>query len=632
MTTIVGDTDYTIGAGDTVTASNSPFEMSGTGSLFNYGSIGVANTDFGGTSAVVYAASTATPDAWFRNESGAHIDISDTGGVSFVDGVYVGSSGGPGIDNAGTFTVEASGANSIVRGINAWSPDAVFSNEGLLTASSSDDAGAVMFVDGGTATNAGTIDAEAADVANGFIIAGGTTAITNSGTIIAHDGVVGGTGIYNGGYALTVTNSGTIESHFAIASEGGNTTLDNQAPGIVSGEILLGADIDTIHNAGTITGDVHLGGGDDVYDGIGTLNGALYGEGGNDTLTGGASNDIIDGGAGNDVINGGGGSNTAVYSGNHDDHTVTDRGTDAYTVSDAGTATTDGTDMLTNVQQLQFIDGTFTYGASGPVSSSLTDTGSQPWATIGTSYDAAGSIETQSVFNDNGTLWVNTFDTTGTQSYAWKTDALDFGGHPVLETVTNHDGTHALTLYDSTDSYAWASATISFNPKWVITGVTGTNDDGSHTVTMADVQDAYDTAQWFTTPYDPNTGAAMAQDVTLAGGGNADYLFGHAGNDTLVGGAGNDVLSGGAGNDTLSGGTGDDRFVFHNGDGLDTITDFAAGDVIDLGGYDATDFAGVHALMSQVGSDTLITFDPANVITLHNVTVSQLNGGDFVFH
>jgi Ca2+-binding RTX toxin-like protein len=102
----------------------------------------------------------------------------------------------------------------------------------------------------------------------------------------------------------------------------------------------------------------------------------------------------------------------------------------------------------------------------------------------------------------------------------------------------------------------------------------------------------------------------------------------------LIGGAGNDLLSGGSGDDTLTGGAGDDRFVFHNGDGLDTITDFTAGnssgDVIELHGYGVSTFAGLQGLMSQVGSDTLITFDPDNVVTLHNVTTGQLNSGDFV--
>lgn len=57
----------------------------------------------------------------------------------------------------------------------------------------------------------------------------------------------------------------------------------------------------------------------------------------------------------------------------------------------------------------------------------------------------------------------------------------------------------------------------------------------------------------------------------LWGGGNWDLLFGGAGDDMLFGGAGIDLLNGGPGNDTLTGGDANDIFVFHAGDGRDTI-------------------------------------------------------------
>ena len=56
-----------------------------------------------------------------------------------------------------------------------------------------------------------------------------------------------------------------------------------------------------------------------------------------------------------------------------------------------------------------------------------------------------------------------------------------------------------------------------------------------------------------------------------------------AGNDILNGRSGADVLIGGEGDDTL-GGTGADVFRFYRSEGLstDTITDFGAGDSIEL--------------------------------------------------
>jgi len=81
---------------------------------------------------------------------------------------------------------------------------------------------------------------------------------------------------------------------------------------------------------------------------------------------------------------------------------------------------------------------------------------------------------------------------------------------------------------------------------------------------------------------------------TLNGGSGSDKLDGGAGNDTLNGGTGADKLTGGAGADTLTGGTGNDTFVYtaatDTGLGAanrDIITDFKAGDKIDVSHLDA---------------------------------------------
>jgi Ca2+-binding RTX toxin-like protein len=71
----------------------------------------------------------------------------------------------------------------------------------------------------------------------------------------------------------------------------------------------------------------------------------------------------------------------------------------------------------------------------------------------------------------------------------------------------------------------------------------------------------------------------------VSGGRANDTLRGGSQNDTLSGGLGDDVLIGGGGSDLLTGGAGRDRFVYRNSrHGLDTITDFSRGDLIDLRG------------------------------------------------
>jgi predicted outer membrane repeat protein len=76
---------------------------------------------------------------------------------------------------------------------------------------------------------------------------------------------------------------------------------------------------------------------------------------------------------------------------------------------------------------------------------------------------------------------------------------------------------------------------------------------------------------------DGSNAAIDANEPAIAS--SPDPLQGSANNDSLSGGADNDILVGGMGSDTLTGGAGADRFVFQSpNEGIDRITDFAAGD------------------------------------------------------
>ncbi|GIL41413.1 DUF4214 domain-containing protein [Roseiterribacter gracilis] len=76
----------------------------------------------------------------------------------------------------------------------------------------------------------------------------------------------------------------------------------------------------------------------------------------NDALNGFAGDDLLVGGPGNDIIDGGIGWNTAVYTGNKADYTWQAGDNGAVLLTDSAT-NRDGTDMLTNVELLQFKDG-----------------------------------------------------------------------------------------------------------------------------------------------------------------------------------------------------------------------------------------------------------------------------------
>ena len=122
----------------------------------------------------------------------------------------------------------------------------------------------------------------------------------------------------------------------------------------------------------------------------------------------------------------------------------------------------------------------------------------------------------------------------------------------------------------------------------------------------------------------------------MFGGAGDDTMNGGAGNDQIYGQSGSDTLNGAAGNDILTGGDGDDTFVFTNGHGADSISDFTAGagsdDDIDLSGHSAVgDFGAVQAAAGQVGADTVIDLGDGDTITLLGVNVGTLHQDDFLF-
>ncbi len=123
---------------------------------------------------------------------------------------------------------------------------------------------------------------------------------------------------------------------------------------------------------------------------------------------------------------------------------------------------------------------------------------------------------------------------------------------------------------------------------------------------------------------------------TINGTAKTNKLLGTMGNDALNGKGGNDQLTGGLGNDTLIGGTGKDTFVFKTGDDKDTINDFNAKgmthDILDIKALDSiTSFKDFKTHAIQVGKDVVIDALEGDTITLKNVSMRDLDAGDFLF-
>ena len=86
-------------------------------------------------------------------------------------------------------------------------------------------------------------------------------------------------------------------------------------------------------------------------------------------------------------------------------------------------------------------------------------------------------------------------------------------------------------------------------------------------------------------------------DDLIFGEDGCDWIHGGRGADRLDGGIGDDRLNGGAGDDVLTGGAGPDIFEIRGAYGIDTITDFGAGDRLNIG-------QGINGL-GEITADTL---------------------------
>ena len=413
-----------------------------------------------------------------------------------------------------------------------------------------------------------------------------------------------------------------------------------------------------------------VGAGTDTLSSIENLVGSNF----NDTLTGDGNANVLTGGLGNDVLNGGAGIDTASYA------TATSGVTVSLKVAGAQNTGGAGTDTLTAIENLigsnfadtltaantgsslqglngddvlfggtgnDSLDGglgndTVSYAlATAGVTVSLAVTG--PQNTIGAGTDTLTSFENLLGSNFNDTL---TAAAVGSAINAGAgNDVLNGGaGNDTLEGGAGND---TLTGGGGSDTAAYTLATAGVTVNLLTVGAQNTVGAGTDTLTgIANL-----TGSNFN---DHLTGDNNAN--VLSGGNGADVLTGNNGNDTLNGGAGNDSMNGGSGNDALIGGSGNDTIngaagndIITGNDGADTltgaagndtfvftalsdslnatpdlITDFSAGDHIDLSAIDAdTGTVGDQAFHLGGGGghagDIMVTYDAGN-----NRTVLQL--------
>ena len=242
----------------------------------------------------------------------------------------------------------------------------------------------------------------------------------------------------------------------------------------------------------------------------------LVGTGGADTINGLGGDDTITGGSGNDTIDGGAGTDTAVFSGTMVGSIRTTSGSVTTVVGP------DGTDSLTNVERMQFSDGTLIVGAGGGQYYAGTANGDVISGTAFNDQIEAGGGDDQL----NGAGGNDTIDGGGgfdTAVYTGNRSAYTLGTTAGVTSVSGADGLDALT---NVERLQFADGYYTVTGEVIINTINGT-DNGE----------------------------------TLNGGLGVDVISGAGGNDIINGLGGDDRLSGGSGSDQINGGQGTDTLV-----------------------------------------------------------------------
>jgi Ca2+-binding RTX toxin-like protein len=352
----------------------------------------------------------------------------------------------------------------------------------------------------------------------------------------------------------------------------------------------------------------------------------LAGTGVSDSIFGLAGNDLLAGGLGDDTLDGGADIDTASYAGA--------TGAVMAFLWNIQATGADGTDSLLNIENLMGsafndrLDGT--NGANdlkaGDGNDSLFAYAGADTLTGGVGNDLIdGGADTDTASYAGATGAVTAF--------LWGDQATGADGTDILYNIENLIGSAFNDRLDGTNTandlnggagndslYAYAGADT-------LTGGAGNDliDGGADTdtVSYAGATGAVTVFLWGSqatgadgtdTLYNFENVIGSAFNDRIDGTNNADGLNGGAGDDSLFGYGGTDTLTGGAGNDLISGGAGNDIIRFAaSGNGIDTLTDLAIGDTINIAAL----------LSTSLGS---VTNGNGSTVSANSVQVSSASG------
>jgi serralysin len=408
------------------------------------------------------------------------------------------------------------------------------------------------------------------------------------------------------------------------------------------------------------------GAGDDALNG-GRGDDTLFGDEGNDSLFGEVGNDILYGDLGNDTLDGGAGENQ-LYGG---------AGSDLYCVRD-------GSDMVFEnsllASSIDIVNASISYTLAANLEhltltnlapDALTGTGNDRNNTLtGNSYantltghggndslngregadvmtggsgddvyfiDNAGdqTIETSTIFTE-----IDTVNTSVSYTLAVNLEHLTLTNlAPSALIGTGNDRRNILTGNSYANTLTGYGGNDSLNGKEGADVMTGGSGDDVYFVDNAGDQ-VFETSTIATEidlvySYINYTLAANIERLytvtAVSGTGNAlnntiASLTGSNVNNILSGGSGNDTIDGGLGVDTLTGGVGVDRFILHKASGTDTITDFTAGETLQISGleFGGNIFGGALAANRFVAGAGLTTANNATQRFIFDTTTRSL--------
>ncbi|WP_270725289.1 M10 family metallopeptidase C-terminal domain-containing protein [Shimia sp. Alg240-R146] len=514
-----------------------------------------------------------------------------------------------------------------------------------------------------------------ADIVAGQNLYGAST-VTNGNTTWGANTNLGGYWATLFGEVFDGVNNSSVANNavaFTIFDNGGTDTFD-LSPATTNNRIdMRGGYFSSIAGG---TGNVGIA--------EGTVLENLISGSGNDTITGNDADNEITGGGGNDSIDGGAGSDTAVINATLASVTVTDLGGGSVRITSA-----DGTDVFDNFELFRFSDGTVTLavllggtptpttgddiidGTSSPETidglagndsirglggrDSLLGNAGNDTLLGGVGNDTLiggadadrllGGSDNDRMLGGNGSdTMLGEFGEDTLFGGAGNDLLRGNGGNDTLNGDAGNDTLIGGNLYDRLDGGdgndrldggTFADTLLGRNGDDLLLGGGGQdrlfggadNDSGEG----GNGHDRF----WGGTGNDTFTGGAG--DDKAWGEAGDDSLRGGGDNDTLYGGGGYDTLDGGVGNDELTGGLNADVFVFADGHGDDTITDFNA-----TNGSEDIDFSSVSAItsisdllnnhiLSTAGGNVVIDTGGGNTLTLLGVNVADLGASDFIF-